>query len=79
MSKILLGIHLDDAERLEWNNEGRGTSPLHTSHEYAYKISTIRVLNLDTFKIEDASINNYSEIIGLKELKHLNQRIDLHL
>jgi len=69
MSKILLGIHLDDAERLEWNTKD-STSPLHVAHEYAYKISTIRVLNLDTLKIEDTSINNYSEIIGLKELKH---------
>ena len=69
MSKLFLGIHLDDAERLEWNTKD-STSPLHVSHEYAYKISTVRVLNLDTFKIEDTSINNYSEIIGLKELKH---------
>jgi len=68
MSKILLGICLDDAERLEWNTEGRGTSPLHISHEYAYKISTVRVLDLATFKIKDISISNYSEIIGLKEL-----------
>lgn len=73
MSKILLGILLDGAERLEWNTEGRGTSPLHTSHEYAYKISTVRVLDLYTFKIEDISIDNYSEIIGLKELKHAKQ------
>ena len=64
MSKILLGIHLDDAKRLEWNTEGRGTSLLHTSHEYAYKISTVRVLDLDTFKKEIEDIR-YSKNIRL--------------
>lgn len=73
MSKVLLGIHLDDAERLEWSTKDSYTSPLHVVYEYAYKISTVRVLDLDTFKIEDISINNYSEIIGLKELKHTEQ------
>ena len=79
MSKVLLGIHLDDAEELEWNTEGRGTSSLHTLHEYAYKIFTVRVLDLDTFKIKDISISNYSEIIGLKVLSILNKRINLPL